>query len=167
MNRSPLAEGGFFAPWLLCLFLPLISTYACAKDTTFICDTVGSAENYGLYQTEPIRVKFSQQVLLRIGMYDNSIISMSVEPINECKGNQLFRCNWFHSVNPKELTVTESNLALRKKFISNISTWEQSASLNRYTLKLDVSTNREYLRPPSEGLFVNYSGTCTELDKQI
>lgn len=161
LHPAQLARKSFLTARLFCLFLLWISTNIYAKDTTFICETFGSDENYGPNIPQYLtNVKFTQQVLVKINMFENNFLSMSVEPLSECNRSQFLRCSYLYSYEKEELKITESELSFRKKFTRGISTWTQSTTFNRYTLNVDIMTNREYIDPPFEGLSTYYSGTC-------
>jgi hypothetical protein len=151
--------------WLCCFCSLLLSTNASSKDATFICEMSGNATSYGPNPQDNSDEKITQLVLLKVGSYDEKFVSMWVEPIN-CPSD-LFRCNYFASSVEEELVKKESTLSMQKQFERHISTWRQNATLNRYTLKLDVSTQREYLRAPLQGLIVKYSGACKPIDRKL
>ena len=82
-------------------------------------------------------------------------------------GSGLFRTQFIGATIGNNLTVQDTVISIENSFVRDISNWTQRASLNRITLFLEVQVSREYIKPPPEGLIINYSGTCSPTNKKI
>ena len=145
--------------FIICTF---IFANANAEEMFLVCSVKGSWRNFGLSGPPTLlQGNISEEVLVRIGVHQNKPISLGVEPPTDLQNSFIF------SNSPPEFTVTETELSIRKRFVKDISNWEQSASLNRITLHLKVQVSREYIKPPSQGFLIDYSGTCRPTSRKI
>jgi hypothetical protein len=145
----------------ICTF-SFISTSANAEEIFLVCPVKGSWRNFGLSGLPTLlQGDISEEVVVSIGLHQNKPISLKVKPQTDLHNRSLF------SNSPSELTVTDTFLSIHKRFVQGISSWEQSASLNRHTLLLNVQISREYIKPPSQGFLIDYSGACIPTSRKI
>lgn len=153
---------------IICMLFTFVvlSIDARAGNLYFICPVSGSYNYWGISGDQRLlKGNFTQEVIVTIGIYDKMPIMMYVEPKNN--GLKEFRQNGFGATTTDELIVQDTDISIEKRFIKDISNWKQSASLNRITLFLKVHASREFIKPPSEGLSIDYSGTCSPTDRKI
>ena len=138
------------------------SFLANAEDIFLICSVKGNWKTYGPPNHKNLPYgDISKDVLVTVGTLQNKPISLTIDGLEGFDNSRVF------AYSPEELTVGETNLYIRKEFNEYISKWEQSASLHRITLNLKVRIGRVYIKPPKEGFFLNYSGTCRLTSKKI
>ena len=138
------------------------SFLANAEDIFLICSVKGDWKTYGPPNHKNLPYgDISEDVLVTVGTLQNKPISLTIEGLEGFNNSRVF------AYSPKEFTVHETDLYIRKEFNEHISKWEQSASLNRITLDLKVRIGRVYVKPPEEGFFLQYSGTCRPTSRKI
>lgn len=147
--------------FFLCL-LVFMSADANAEDIFLVCSVKGGWRTYGPPNHKNLQYgNISTDVLVTVGTLKNKPISLTIDGLEDFNNSRVF------AYSPEEFTFLETDLYIRKKFNENISKWEQTASLNRITLVLKVSISRVYIKPPQEGFFLDYSGTCRPTSRKI
>ncbi len=146
---------------IICTFA-FTSADANSEEIFLVCSVKGKERNFGVSGPPNLLQRdISLEVLVRIGVLLNKPTSLWVEPQTDLYNGLIF------SNSPPEFSVSETVLSIRKRFVQDISNWEQSASLNRITLFLKVHVSREYIKPPLAGLSIDYSGTCSPTNRKI
>ena len=153
---------------IICIFITtiILLTNARADDLYFLCPVTGNYKNYGLSGDQKnLLGDFAQEVIVTIGVNQKIPLSMFIKTTND--GSGLFRTQFIGATIGNNLTVQDTVISIENSFVRDISNWTQRASLNRITLFLEVQVSREYIKPPPEGLIINYSGTCSPTNKKI
>lgn len=140
------------------------------------CDVSGSEVVFGQGIWNG-RKEFSQKMLVTIGKYEDKIVFFRIESLDPCD-TSLFRCKGFASFDEHkklkykdELKAFDSFIAFSNTFYRDISLWSQGARLNRFSLFLEVHTQREYVKKnkneEDSGLSVTYSGSCRHTEQKV